>query len=90
MNAPEINIYTVNFFDCNGKCYLKNAIAVHVDVTKYTTLIDFIKTPLKNESSGLFNTYDELERIDVIGNLLKLSYISGQTITIIRNDNGAL
>lgn len=82
MKQPATN-YIVNFFDSKGKCYFKGE-AIHVDVTKYTTLIDFIKTPLKNEPAGIFRSCDELERIDVMGNMIKLSYISGQTIIVIK------
>ena len=73
--------YIVNFFDQRGRCYFKDT-AIHVDISKYQTLIDFTKTPLSNESCGLFLSYDEMERFDVMGNIFKITYVSGQTITI--------
>jgi len=78
-----MNKYIVNFFDSNGKCYFKGE-AIHVDISTYTTIIDFEKTPLKSESSGIFRCYDEMQQIDVIGNIVKIGYLSGQHITIAR------
>lgn len=75
--------YIVNFFDQDGKCYFRGN-AVHVDISTYTTLIDFGKTPLKPESSGIFRSYDEMQIIQVIGNVIKLTYLSGQHITLTR------
>jgi len=78
-----VNKYFVNFFDANGKCYFRDT-AVHVDVTKYCTIIDFERNPLSNESGGLFRAFDELQRLDCVANMFKLTYLSGQTITICR------
>lgn len=75
--------YIVNFFDAKGKCYFRDE-AIHIDVTKYCTIIDFTKLPLSHQSGAIFTAYEELERFDVIQNVFKLTYISGQTITISR------
>lgn len=76
-----MNRYIVNFFDQNGKCYFRKE-AIHVDISTYTTLIDFGKEPLKPISSGIFRCYDEMQIIQIIGNVIKLTYLSGQHITL--------
>lgn len=75
--------YIVNFFDQNGKCYFRK-VALHVDISTYATLIDFEKEPLKPKSSGVFRSYDEMQTIQVINNVIKLTYLSGQHITLTR------
>lgn len=76
-----MSTYIINFFDASGKCYFKHS-AIHIDISTYTTLIDFGKTPLIPESSGIFRSYDELQTIQIISNVIKLTYVSGQHITI--------
>lgn len=78
-----MNRYIVNFYDQNGHCYFRKE-ALHVDISTYSTLIDFGKEPLKNESSGIFRSYDEAQIIQVISNIIKITYITGQHITIAR------
>lgn len=71
--------YVVNFFDTLGKCYYK-AIATHIDISTWCTIIDFSKPDDNNKT--LFRAYDEMQNIKVLSNAVKIEFYSGQTIVI--------
>lgn len=71
--------YHVSFYDQKGKCYF-DSIACHVDITTYTTLINFSDNDLLEQK--IFRAYDEMQLIQVVGNMFKITFISGQVITI--------
>lgn len=76
-----MNKYIVNFYDDRGVCYFRDE-AIHADISTHTILIDFSKNGLKYKD--VFRAVDEMQQIDVICNLIKIRFLSGQTITITR------
>lgn len=83
--------HQVEFFTADGIRYFKK-IACHIDITTYCTLIDF-STDSQISESNIFRSYDEMQTIQLINNLIVLTFISGQKIVITpnikKNDNGA-
>ena len=71
--------YNVSFYDQKGKCYY-SSVACHVDITTYTTLINLSDNDLLEQK--IFRAYDEMQMIQVIANMVKITFISGQVITI--------
>jgi hypothetical protein len=71
--------FNVSFYDQKGKCYFRSE-ACHVDITTYTTLINFSDNDLLEQR--FFRAYDEMQMIQVISNMFKITFISGQVITI--------
>lgn len=72
--------YLVKFFDLHGVCYFKKE-ACHVDISTYTTLIDF-STDGISSGANIFRSYDEMQDIKVLQNMIIINFISGQKIVI--------
>lgn len=71
--------HLVKFYDQKGKCYFKSE-AFHIDISTYTTVIDFSKEH-KSEKT-IFRSYDEMQQIEVKENFVLITFISGQRISI--------
>lgn len=71
--------YIVNFYTDKGVCYFSKE-AKHVDITTYQTIIDF-SADVQSERNT-FRSYDEMQIIQVLGNMIKITFISGQSLVI--------